>query len=76
MFTAIKMLIILAMAPFWVPVLKALYEDFEAALWREGGLFRRPPTNEELAELERKYRNWKSPLVNEPLPSRRGGKRR
>ena len=75
-FTLVKVLIIASLAPVWVPVLKALYDDFEAALWREGGLFGRPPTKDELIELERKYRHWKSPLINEPLPRRRESKPR
>ena len=74
--TFIKIGIIVLLTPYWMPVVKALYDDFEAALWREGGLFGRPPTSEELAELEEKYRNWKSPLVNEPLARSRARRER
>ena len=33
--------------PIWWPILKTLFEELQAALWREGGLIGRPPTPEE-----------------------------
>jgi hypothetical protein len=72
--TAVKFLIILLLSPLWWPVAKALYLDVEAALWREGGLFGRPPTGERLRELERKYQDYEPPLVSKPLTRRGGGR--
>lgn len=70
----VKVVILLALAPYWIPVLKAIYDDFEAALWKEGGLFGRPPTGDEYAELQQKYRRWKSPLVSTPRARRDRGR--
>jgi hypothetical protein len=63
--TFIKLLILLALAPYWWPVLKALYADFQGALADEGGLFGSDPSPRQLAELREKYRDYESPLVNE-----------
>lgn len=63
--TFIKLLILLALAPYWWPVLKALYADFQGALADEGGLFGSDPTPRQLAELREKYRDYESPLINE-----------
>jgi hypothetical protein len=63
--TFIKLLILLALAPYWWPVLKALYADFQGALADEGGLFGSDPSPRQLAELREKYRDYESPLINE-----------
>ena len=55
--------------------MRILYEDFESALWREGGLFGREPTGERLKELEAKYADYEDPLVSVPK-QRRGGQMR
>jgi hypothetical protein len=53
--------------PIWWPILKTMYAELQAALWREGGLFGREPTARELPALEEKYREFASPLINETL---------
>lgn len=60
----IKLLILAATYPLWSKVLKALYEDFQGALWEEGGLFGSTPTGRDLEELREKYEDYESPLVN------------
>lgn len=69
--TAIKLFAILLLAPLWWPVLKVLYQDFEAALWREGGLFGREPTGEKLKELEQRYAEYEDPLISVPKEHRK-----
>ncbi|QDU67309.1 hypothetical protein [Engelhardtia mirabilis] len=69
--TAVKILAIVLLSPLWLPVLKTLYQDVEAALWREGGLFGREPTGERLRELEQKYAEYEDPLVSVPKQGRR-----
>lgn len=66
-----KLLALLLMSPLWVPVLKALYTDFQGALWEEGGLFGKPPGKRQLAKLEEQYGTYESPLVSEPHATRR-----
>lgn len=66
-----KLLAMLLMSPLWVPVLKALYTDFQGALWEEGGLFGKPPGKRQLAKLQDRYGDYESPLVNEPHETRR-----
>ena len=63
--TVVKVSILLALYPVWWPVLKALYQDFQGALWEEGGLFGREPTPREHAELEERYGGYRSPLRSE-----------
>lgn len=60
----IKLLIIGGLYPYWSKVLKALYDDFQGALWEEGGLFGSTPTDLELEELREKYGDYESPLAN------------
>jgi hypothetical protein len=73
--TAYRILALLILAPLWLPVLKALYTDFQGALWEEGGLFGRPPGKRDLERLRDRYGDYESPLVNEPH-ERRGFKDR
>lgn len=70
-----KLLAILLLSPLWVPVLKALYTDFQGALWEDGGLFGRPPGRKDLEKLRERYGDYESPLVNE-LHETRGFKDR
>lgn len=66
-----KLLAILLLGPLWLPVIKALYTDFQGALWEEGGLFGRPPGRRDLDKLRERYGDYESPLVNEPHETRR-----
>ncbi len=63
--TFVKIVILLVLYPVWWPVLKALYNDFQGALWEEGGLFGREPSERELAELKDRYGGYRSPLRSE-----------
>ena len=69
--TLSRLLALLILAPLWLPVLKALYSDFQGALWEEGGLFGRPPGKRDLEKLREQYGDYESPLVSEPHESRR-----
>lgn len=66
-----RFLALALLAPLWVPVLKALYTDFQGALWEEGGLFGRPPGKRDLEKLRERFGDYESPLVNEPHETRR-----
>jgi len=66
-----KLIAILLLSPMWMPVLKALYTDFQGALWEEGGLFGRPPGRRDLEKLRERYGAYESPLVHEPHETRR-----
>lgn len=63
--------ILIAGAPFWWPVVRALYEELQEALWKEGGLFGRRLSARELAERARAPRVGNNPLVSEPWAHRR-----
>lgn len=63
--TWIKLLILLALAPFWVPVLKAIYNDLNSAMWREGGLFGKPPAGAQLDQILRKPPQQTNTLVSD-----------
>lgn len=57
--------LLIATYPIWWPILKTLWGELQVALWREGGLIGRPPTPEEVPQLEKKYRNELSPFLSE-----------
>lgn len=63
--TWVKVLILIALMPFWVPVLKAIYHDLNSAMWREGGLFGKPPAGAQLDRLMRKPPKQMTTLVSE-----------
>jgi hypothetical protein len=63
--------ILLAGAPFWWPVVRALYQELQDALWKEGGLFGRRLSAREMAERARMPRAGSNPLVSEPWAHRR-----
>lgn len=69
--TIYRIITLVLMAPLWMPVIKALYKDFQGALWEEGGLFGRPPGKKKLQKLSERYGDYESPLVNEPHAARR-----
>ncbi|QDU84836.1 hypothetical protein Pla163_19520 [Planctomycetes bacterium Pla163] len=69
--TFYRILALALMAPLWIPVIKALYSDFQGALWEEGGLFGRPPGKKQLEKLRDRYGTYESPLINEPHAPRR-----
>jgi hypothetical protein len=74
--TWVKVLILVVLAPYWWPVLKAIYHDLNTALWREGGLFGKPPGGAELERVTRASSKHTNTLVSElragPLLRTRG----
>ena len=69
--TLVKYLILIASAPFWMPFMRALYEELEAALRDQGGLFGDEPSAEKKAEIRREMAMEEDRVVNEPLAHRR-----
>ncbi|MBM3977015.1 MAG: hypothetical protein FJ299_08500 [Planctomycetes bacterium] len=63
--TWVKLLILLVLMPFWWPMVKAIYHDLNTAMWREGGLFGRPPAGAELDRLTRHPPKQTKTLVSE-----------
>jgi hypothetical protein len=57
--------LLIATSPIWWPILRTLWDELQYALWREGGLIGRPPTPEEVPQLEKRYRNHATPFLNE-----------
>jgi len=72
----VKYGILILTAPIWWPILKALYGELQAALWREGGLFGAAPNRREVERLEEQYRHYASPMVNQTLAEHREEQRR
>jgi hypothetical protein len=66
----IKYGLLIATSPIWWPILRTLFEELQAALWREGGLIGRPPTQHEFPQLEKRYRNRLTPFLNESFAER------
>ena len=61
----IKWALIIFTYPIWWPILKVMYHELQAALWREGGLLGGTPTGRQLEALEERYGNVPSPLISE-----------
>ena len=64
--TILKFAFLFALTPVWLPVLKLIHREMDAALLEEGGLFGRPPTKEELIKLREKYADYEDPLISVP----------
>ncbi|MFT5285687.1 MAG: hypothetical protein ACI8TQ_001852 [Planctomycetota bacterium] len=60
-----KWALIICTYRIWWPILKVMWHELQAALWREGGLLGRTPTGRELQVLEERYGNIPSPLISE-----------
>lgn len=71
MITIVKYIILIAAAPLWMPFLRALFEELEAALREQGGLFGEEPSAERLIEIRREIALEEDRVVNEPLAHRR-----
>ncbi len=69
----VKVGVLIALSPFWWPVLKAMYQEVQATLRKEGGLFGKKPTPRELKEMEDKHGIYESPLIS--IPRHRPGER-
>jgi hypothetical protein len=63
----VRYLIVILAAPIWVPFVRTLWRDFNAALRREGGLLGRAPSALELQRLDAQGRPETSRLVSEPI---------
>jgi hypothetical protein len=62
----VKYAIVALAAPLWIPFAKALWHTLNDGLREEGGLLGRPPTEEQLAELERRFGPASSSLISVP----------
>jgi hypothetical protein len=62
----LKFAIMIALAPFWYPVLKALYREASRGLAPEGGLLGRAPTPREARRLEQEARLRPPSMLSEP----------
>ena len=61
----IKYGILIVTYKIWWPILKAMWNELQGALWREGGLIGGTPSAQQLILLEKKYGHIESPLTNE-----------
>lgn len=68
-----KIFVLVCLAPFWWPILKAMFQEINDTLRDEGGLLGRTPTATEMARLEEKFGKYENPLVS--IPRRQGGAR-
>jgi hypothetical protein len=59
-------------APMWIPFFKALWHTLNDGLREEGGLLGRPPTAEQLVELERRFGPASASLISVPKDGHRG----
>lgn len=59
-----KYILVLISAPFWVPFVKAVWEELNDALRNEGGLFGAEPTADQLVELNLEKGEYVSPMVS------------
>jgi hypothetical protein len=53
-------------APLWIPYFKALWHTLNDGLREEGGLLGRPPTAEQLLEMEQKFGPAAATLISVP----------
>ena len=61
----VKYAVIVLGAPFWLPFVKALWEELNESLADEGGLFGEEPDAEELARM-RAEAPRETPMVSDP----------
>jgi hypothetical protein len=62
----VKYAIVALAAPLWIPFARALWHTLNDSLREEGGLLGRPPTEEELAELEKRFGPASASLISVP----------
>src|SRR5690242_13987246 len=62
----LRWVLLIGAAPIWWPFLKTLWNDFNAALRAEGGLFGRPPTPRELDAIRAEDAERVETLTSEP----------
>jgi len=61
-----KYVILVLLAPFWIPFFRSLWRTLNDSLREEGGLFGRPPTDEQLKALEAQFGNPGDHLTSSP----------
>lgn len=66
----VKGLLVLAVSPLWLPLVRALWEEFNEAMVEEGGVFGRYPTAREVEDIRRERATRPDPLVHEPWSAR------
>lgn len=62
----VKLLGLAVLSPFWVPVAKAMWAEFNAALAEHGGLFGAAPSKLELERMRKARGGDQAPLILEP----------
>ena len=63
----VKYLILLLTMPWWLPFMKALWQELNDALREQGGLFGDEPSATKLAEIRREIAMEEERVINEPI---------
>jgi len=63
----IKLILLMASSPIWLPFMKALWEELNDAMRPDGGLFGDPPGAAKRAEIEREIERERPRLVHETI---------
>ena len=61
-----KLFILAVLLPFWGPIAKAMWAEFNAALAEHGGLFGKQPSRLELERMRKARGADQYPLILEP----------
>ncbi|MEM7309784.1 MAG: hypothetical protein AAF682_24120 [Planctomycetota bacterium] len=67
-----KVLVLVVLWPFWLPVVKAVYRELQDALRGEGGIFAKDYTKRDLKRLEERFGIYEGPLHSIPKEPRHG----
>ena len=70
----VRYVIVLLLAPVWVPFAKALFTQLLRAVKPDGGLYGRTPNPRKRAVIERELAREEDPLVHEPIAHSRGAR--
>lgn len=65
----LKYILLICLAPIWIPFAKELWQEFLLAMRGEGGLFNPPPGPLDRKKLEEELAGEELRVVNEELPS-------
>ena len=63
----LRWILLIGATPIWLPFVRTLWKDFNAALREEGGLLGAPPTGRELETIKREREKEPDTLTSEPL---------
>jgi len=72
----VKWILLMASAPIWLPFAKALWEELEAALRLDGGIWGDPPGAVKRAQILRDIEQEEPRLVHETIANWRARKER